>query len=82
MTVAKWNGKVQPYSRHFLATCWQTKYFIIVTSHARINHLSAKLDRVIFLPIFSVQNVVSYFCKLQKKHIKFCCSDIDFVAVV
>ena len=41
-----------------------------------------KLHRIIFLLISFIPNTLSHFWKLQKKAIKFCSSDEDFVTVV
>ena len=51
-----------------------------VTRSAIINRVSAQL--VIFLLISSALNVASCFCKFQKKALKFCSSDGDFILLV
>ena len=40
---------------------------VYVTRPAKINHVSTKLHQVIFLAISLALNVISHFCKFQKK---------------
>ena len=56
---------------------------LYVTGPTKIDHVAKrKLHRVIFSLISFVPNSLSHFRKLQKKPIKSCSSDEDFIAVV